>query len=128
MKRMAALVGAVVLFAATDAAAVVTMIAGPLAVNVSDAAICEIANVTAYARKVRIQVVRGNGLVVADTGPVWVTISAGHAMALTYAVPDDVGIPFYCKFIGALPAYFRASMAIYDAPTAGSDRVALPAQ
>ena len=123
MKTMPVLIGAVVMLVATEAAAA-NMIAGPIEPSIisTDNAVCEIVNVTTLDRTIQMQAISGSGAILNDSGPF--TLPAGHAAAL---VSGAAGTQ-YCKFIGAAPAYFRASIAIYNAGTNGSDRAALPAQ
>jgi hypothetical protein len=64
---------------------------------------CELANVGAYTRTIRIQIVDIDGTVAADSGSI--TLLPGRS---TYLASTTAGL-LYCKFIGATPTYFRGS-------------------
>jgi hypothetical protein len=120
MRMTAVFLGVLLAFISTGVAGA-TMVAGPLFPAFPDVVECELANISAYNRTIRIQILDIDGTIVADSGSI--VLRPGHS---TYLASTTAGL-LHCKFIGATPTYFRGSIATYT-PPGGSDFVALPAQ
>ena len=120
MKMTAVSFGLLLLLVSTGVAGA-TMLTGPLFPASPDVVECEIANISAYNRTIRIQIIDFDGTIAADSGSIVVGPNRS-----TYVVSTTAGV-LHCKFIGATSAYFRGSIAIFT-PPGGSDKVALPAQ